>query len=99
MLLSQIAPFRIELINKRKLPCAPPALQTSFARPSFGDRSVLLEINQANDAVFTSETRHDFRSMLKHPAMEVVRHADIENAIAAICHNVDEVPAHRTSPT
>src|SRR6185369_2657353 len=75
--------------------CASPTLQASFARASFRDRSVLLEIDEPDDSVLFGKSRNDLCPMLHHAAEQVIRHADVEHAISSVCQDVDVVSTHR----
>src|SRR5262249_8740680 len=89
----QIAPFRFELINELELPGAP-ALEAAFAYAGLCNRSVFLEIDEPDNAVFIRKARDELQSMLGHTPQQVVRNADVENAIAAIGENVGVVATH-----
>src|SRR3954447_1010249 len=99
LIFRQIAPFGIDLVDERELPGTTSSFEISLARSRLRNRRVLLEIDQPNDAVCSGEARYCFRPMLKHPAMQIVREADVENAMTAVCQDVDEVAAHRQTPT
>src|SRR6185369_10163660 len=75
--------------------CASPTLQASFARASFRDRSVLLEIDEPDDSVLFRKSGNDLCPMLHHAAEQVIRHADVEYAISSVCQNVNVVSTHR----
>src|SRR6478752_4369118 len=83
----QIAPLGTEIVDELELPRATPSFEASLSRPRLGDRRVFLKIDQPDNSVFSGEARHRLRSVLKHPAMQIARHADVESAIAAICQN------------
>ena len=78
MFFGQVAPFRIEFIDKCKLPCASPTFQTAFACAGLGDRGIFFEMDEPDDAVLFGESGDYLGPMLHHAPEQVVRDADVE---------------------
>src|SRR3954463_7872073 len=90
----KIVPVRIESDNLPDLPCARPMLDVVLALNSIADVVELLEIHQPLQSVSPGETCDEPGAMLIDATYEVARHADIQNTVPTVRHNVDPATCH-----
>src|SRR5690606_24170640 len=89
----EVAPVWIGLCNQPLFPATVPLLQQLFALNGSFDAVMGLKPNQNLAAVLLGETWHERFAMLVDAAHEIVGDADIERAVLAIAHHVNEVHA------
>src|SRR5580704_19204236 len=80
--LIQIHPFGIEAFDQFQFPPALPFLDAFLARDSLVDVRVEFIPDQPSHAVFASELAASSGPMLMSADRKIVRHADIQSAVA-----------------
>lgn len=87
----EVVPMGIVLLDQIDLPVAPPSLELLFEGDRLGDLSEFQPSDQTIHAVALGETGDILAFMLSGSSDEIVRHADIERAVASAGQHVDEV--------
>src|SRR6266851_2566718 len=90
-IISQVTPVRVELLDQRDLPGAPPPLHRMLACPRFENRLECLEIDELVDLIFPGEARNELSFVLGQASREIVGDANIERPVAPTCENVDKI--------
>ena len=66
-----------------------PLLQLRFARDGILHVTVMLVVKQLAAAIGRGEPSDVSRAMLAYSSCKIIRHADIEDGIVDVCHDVD----------
>ncbi len=93
----EIAPLRIDLLNQRNLPSAPPFLDRFFPRDRRRHLAVLLKPNKLRAAMIPRKAFELALTMLIRTLNQVRRHAKIQRPIPPVRHKVNSdelVPQH-----
>src|SRR2546425_9147933 len=93
-LLVQIVPFRVIQQDEADLPGARVVLQVLLALPCVADILVLLKIHEALQAVTLGETLDKALAMLPGATRQIVGHADVQDAIRPVRHEVNPSGGH-----
>jgi len=90
----EIVPGRIIAYNQPNLPRARPMFDVVFALNCRSDVLKSLEINEPLQSVAAGKSFDVSRTMFEHASNEIFRHADVKNAIWAICQNINVSACH-----
>src|SRR3546814_9620693 len=90
----EVAPGWVGLLDERELPFPIPTLQRLLALDGGLDAFMHFEEHENLHLVPPGEAVDDGSAVLVNPPHEVVRHADVERAVALTRHDVD-VAGHR----
>src|SRR5947208_1514818 len=94
--ITQIAPMEVLALDQLDLPVALPPLQLLLPTDGFVRTIIGLDINKPVNSMGIDKRGTLATAMLRQPLLQLIRHPDIQSAMASTGENVDVV--HARSP-